>query len=157
MKGLFTKVTGGLFRAVNLETEQALERVKVGDVIEAEWKHKRNGQFMKKFHVLIRVGFDIWEPSFDEQTPAMKRYGEPQKNIEQYRANVTVAAGYYEPVFTLNGDFRLVPKSIAFANMSEEEFAQLYSNVINVILSHIPDTWTAEDIRAAAERVVQFD
>jgi hypothetical protein len=156
-KGLFSKVTGSAFVPVGLETEKALERVKMGDVIECEWVLKRNPKFLKKFFALIRVGFDLWEPpAIDQKRGFTEMYGLPEKNIERYRSDITITAGYYNAVYDLSGKLRLEPKSIAFGNMSEEEFAQLYSAVIDVILRHVPATYTEQDIHAAVERILGF-
>jgi len=155
-KALFTKATGSLFVPVGIESEQALERVKVGDVVECEWVLKRNPKFHKKFFALISVGFDLWEPPLTEHTLAMDRFGEPQKDIERYRSDVTIMAGYYTSVFDLAGNLRLEAKSISFGSMKEEEFAQLYSKVIDVILRHIPDTYSHNDITDAVDRIIGF-
>ena len=60
-------------------------------------------------------------------------------------------------VFKLNGDFTVQSKSISFANMSEHEFEELFSKVINVLLRFIPTT--AEELTEQMERaqtVVDF-
>lgn len=162
---LFTKVTGGLFVPVGIESEQALERVKVGDVVECTWVLKRNPKFLKKFFALIRVGFDLWEPVLKKcglrhgeaiQQGRINKWGAPIKNIERYRSDVTITAGYYKSVFDLHGELRLEPKSISFGKMDEEEFAQLYSDVIDIMLRHIPETYSQSDINDAVERIIGF-
>jgi hypothetical protein len=50
----------------------------------------------------------------------------------------------------------MVPKSISFAKMNETEFAELYSNVLDVILKNIPDTYTKIDIENAVDDVLGF-
>ena len=87
---------------------------------------------------------------------AVNRWGAPAKSIERYRKDVTILAGYYTSVFDLAGNLRLEAKSISFAQMEEEEFAKLYSDVINVILRHVPETYSQSDINDAVERILGF-
>ena len=147
----FQKINGVYMQALDQETVQAVSAMAEGAVISGNFVKKRNPKFHRKFFALLRVGFDLWEPH-----EINTDWGCPEKSFKQFRAQVTVLAGYGEPVFNLNGTFRMVPKSISFANMSEEEFAELYSNVIDVILKNIPTNYEREDIERAAEEILGF-
>ena len=156
-KIMLTKVVGGVMIPTDVETEQALERVKVGGVIECEYTNKRNPAFMRKFFALLRVGFDLWEPKdMGIETLTSLRFGAPGKNFKKYRADVTIAAGYYESVFNLSGKLQVVPLSIAFGKMEEKDFSKLYSNTIDVVMRHVPDTYKQSDIDEAVIRIMSF-
>jgi hypothetical protein len=104
----------------------------------------------------LGVAFDAW----CEQLPACHivhgRVVKPSR--DRFRKDLTIMAGFYEPVWNARGEVRLEPKSIAFGSMSEDEFARLFSATIDVILQKIlPDTgWNEAKLREAAEAVVEF-
>jgi Protein of unknown function (DUF1367) len=64
---------------------------------------------------------------------------------------VTILAGFYEQIFTLDGAMSLKAKSIAFGSMEEPEFEALYSAVVNVLLQRVLTTY--ED-RAQLDEVI---
>jgi len=149
---MFQKINGHFLQALDQETVNAVEAMAEGAVLAGNFVNKRNPKFHRKFFALLRVGFDLWEPG-----KINTKWGTPEKSFNQYRAQVTVLAGYGEPVFNLDGQsFRMVPKSISFAKMNETEFAELYSNVLDVILKNIPDTYTKIDIENAVDDVLGF-
>jgi hypothetical protein len=126
--------------------------MKRGDHIHGDFKKARNPKFHNKFFALLDVGFELWEPGEIDS-----KWGKPQKDFDQYREQITILAGHYETVFKLDGTFKLKAKSISFANMGDEEFAQLYSNVINVILANLGQSkYSEQDIREYADKVVNF-
>ena len=96
-------------------------KLKIGEVYQCDVKKPRNYEFLKKFFALIRLGA--------ENTPLNM----PQ---EPYRAYVTMKAGYAE-VFDTPGGKMALPKSISFAKMDDNEFAGLYQDVIQVIITDI--------------------
>ena len=147
----FQKINGHFLAALDQETVNSVEAMAEGAVLAGNFVKKRNPKFLRKFFALLRVGFDLWEPHEIDTD-----WGCPEKSFKQFRGQVTVLAGYGEPVFNLNGTFRMVPRSISFANMSEEEFSELYSNVIDVILKNIPSNFEREDIERAAEEILGF-
>ena len=145
------KVGDGILQAADLETAAVINTTKQNAVLHGEFKKCRNPQFLRKFFALLRVGFDLWEPG-----ELNTKYGKPEKSFKQYRAQVTVLAGHYETVFNLDGSFRLIPKSISFASMEAEEFAELYSSVINIILKNIPATFSKADLDEQVEILMGF-
>jgi len=89
----------------------------------------RNYKFHKKLFALINLGYQNSD------------HGD--MNFEEFRAYVTMKAGYYTKVTSFSGEFYL-PKSINFASMDNLEFEKLYSSSINVIIKIIG--CTTEDI-----------
>ncbi|QLS55398.1 DUF1367 family protein [Citrobacter sp. RHBSTW-00887] len=55
------------------------------------------------------------------------------KSFDAYRAWVIVEAGHYDAIQLPDGTLRKHPRSIAFANMDETEFQQLYKAALDVL------------------------
>ena len=55
------------------------------------------------------------------------------KSFDAYRSWVTVEAGHYDAIQLPDGTLRKHPRSIAFANMDETEFQQLYRAALDVL------------------------
>ncbi|MES3469630.1 DUF1367 family protein [Citrobacter europaeus] len=55
------------------------------------------------------------------------------KSFDAYRAWVIVEAGHYDAIQLPDGTLRKHPRSIAFANMDETEFQQLYKSALDVL------------------------
>ena len=107
-------------------------KLKPGEVVRAEFKKVRNYQFHKKYFALLSVGFDNWEPG-----EINSKYGVPTKNFDRFRADLTILAGFYDTTVRLDGSVRIEPRSISFAKMSAEEFSDLYSRTIDVLIKHV--------------------
>ena len=80
------------------------------------------------------------------------------KSYDAYRAWVIVESGHYDAIQLPDGTLRKHPRSIAFANMDETEFLQLYQAALNVlwrwVLSRIfKDQHDAEN---AASQLMSF-
>jgi hypothetical protein len=65
---------------------------------------------------------------------------------------VLILAGFYEQTFTLKGELKLEAKSIKFAKMEQDEFEDLYSKTINVLLEHV---FTNYKGRAEVDHVIE--
>lgn len=115
-------------------------------------KEIHNTAFHRKLFALFNVGFEYWEPG-----EISCKYGVPEKNFNQYRGDVTILAGYYEVYTRLDGSTRVVPKSLKYEKMSDDEKEKLYSSVINVLLKHIFNGYTEEEvIRMATGKILGF-
>jgi hypothetical protein len=55
------------------------------------------------------------------------------KSFDAYRAWVTIESGHYDAIQLPDGTLRKHPRSIAFANMDETEFQQLYRAALDVL------------------------
>lgn len=55
------------------------------------------------------------------------------KSFDAYRAWVTIESGHYDTIQLPDGTLRKHPRSIAFANMDEAEFQQLYKAALDVL------------------------
>jgi hypothetical protein len=145
------KVQGVLVPA-DAGTQEKVNRMPGSSVLRGKFATARNSAFLRKYFALLNVGFELWEPG-DIST----KWGTPQKNFDQFREQVQVLAGFGEPVFNVDGTFRMRSKSISFANMEEDEFAVLFSKVIDVILQNVgAERYTEDDIRKLVDNVMEF-
>jgi len=131
-----------------------LIRLDAGEIAQAEMVIPRNGKFHRKFFALLNVGFDAWEPPRKRRTYK----GMPvQKNFDQFREDVTIAAGFYEQTFDLRGRMRVKAKSIGFARMDDAEFEKVYSAVANVLLAGVLIRYAGRDeLDRVVEQILGF-
>lgn len=150
------KVAAGALVPADDESREALQSWRLGQGVRVKVTRARNVQFHKKWFALLGVAFDAWSERMPPVHVVAGRAVKPSR--ERFRKDITVLAGHFDPVWNIDGDMRLEPRSIAFANMEQDEFDRLYSRTIDVILSKIlPDTgWTEERLREAAEAVMEF-
>ena len=121
-------------------------------MVSGEFKKVRNYRFLKKYFALLKIGFDNWTPGLINS-----KYGIPEKNFKRFRADLTILAGYYETTIRLDGSVRVEPKSISFAGMEEEEFSELYSKTIDVLIKHVYNaSMTPEEIDETVNKYLQF-
>lgn len=128
--------------------------IKNGEVVSAEIKRPRNYEFHKKYFALLNYAFGVWEPEEYKSKTVNKYFG---KNFDRFREDITCLSGYYELVPTIDGQVRARAKSISFGKMDEDEFQELYSKTIDVILKHVLHNYTHEDIDRVIENIVGFD
>jgi len=103
----------------------------VGDILSCEIKIERNYHFLQKYFVLIKTMFDQQE-HFDSQ--------------ESFRRWIQMKSGYYSTIVAPNGNTIFHADSISFDKMSEEDFAKLYSAVIDVFLKEFGRGQTENDL-----------
>ena len=107
------------------EDYDSKKMLKVGNVYEATIKEMRNVAFHRKYFSLINLA---WEYLNEQQRNFFK------EDVNAFRKTVEIAAGHYEPVYSVARQSWLeVPKSIAFDKLSESDFEQLYEKVKTVI------------------------
>ena len=131
MKAQLSKTISGLM-PIDPDSVAWFNKLKPGEVVRAEFKRTRNYQFHKKYFALLSVGFDNWKPG-----EINSKYGVPTKNFDRFRADLTILAGFYDTTVRLDGSVRIEPRSISFAKMSAEEFSDLYSRTIDVLIKHV--------------------
>lgn len=124
-----------------------------GETFRVKYWRDRNPRFHRKFFALLNFLYDHWEPG------ELTYQGAPvQKQFEAFRKQVTILAGFYAPVFDLDGGLRLEAQSIAFENMEEETFEKLYKAVINLGITRIlPAGYDEEELRRVLAEIERFD
>lgn len=148
------KVRGMLVPA-DEESERFVSVIRPGDGIEVDARVRRNVKFHRKFFALLRLVYDSWEPprQIDERFS-------PIKSFEAFRKDVLVLAGHCEATFSVDGAVKLHAKSISFADLGEEGFADLYPRVLDVvwnqIMRHIRYR-SVDDIDRVVDRSIGFE
>ena len=150
----FIRLPNGDLRPMDDEALAATKRWKTGDVIRGEFAKMRNALFFRKWWALITVGFGLWQ---DSGARAEYKGQEILPNLEKYRKDTTIMAGFYHPVLNVRGEMRLEADSISFANMTEETFEKLYSATIDAILKQAHNSKLDEQtLRNWAESIMEF-
>ena len=150
MKGQFIATAQALIPACD-EARRIVAKAKAGQRVDCDVSFPRNVRFHRKFFAMLNLGYDAWEPD------GLKYKGEAvQKSFERFRHDVLILAGYYEPVYCVNGKTRLLAKSISFGRMSEDEFEEVYSRVADVILQKILTKYTRDDLDIVVEQMMGF-
>lgn len=98
-----------------------IKKLKVGEEYLCEIKQPRNLGFHRKFFALINMIFDNQEL---------------YNNLDRLRKDLVIEAGFYNEWADLHGELHKEAKSISFGSMKEEEFQDLYSKVIDVIVQY---------------------
>jgi len=156
-KVLMLRTSTGALVPLNDEEAEQLRRIKSGAVVECDIVNKRNPMFHRKFFKLLDIAFDAWS---EIDHGAVYYQGQRVRpNKERFRKDITILAGFYEAVTNLKGEVRLEPKSISFSNMTQDEFEELYSAVVDVVLSRILSArgYDEERLREHVENVLRFD
>lgn len=146
------KTSAGFVPADN-DTHEAHGKLKLGSVVHGEFKRMRRYGYHKKFFALLNYAFENWQPGEIDS-----KYGVPEKNFDQFREDLIILAGYYEVRIRLDGTTRIKAKSMSFANMDQDEFENLYNNVLNVILKKVNllNTMTAEQVNKIVDALIAF-
>jgi hypothetical protein len=152
---LMIKAANGALVPLDDEQAQKLKRFKVGSVVRGEFVEMRNGKFFRKWWTLANFAFDLWAESME---PMEYRGQRVQPVFEKFRKDLTILAGFYHPVFNIDGSFKVEADSIAWAKMNEETFAVLYSKTIDAILAKVLPRHglSHETLANHVDRVLEF-
>jgi hypothetical protein len=149
------KVQGGVLVPDNDETAEWLQKVKNGEALAAEITRPRNYKFFKKMFALARVCFDYFVEQYD--TGLEYKGMKAQPSFERFRKDMTILAGHYDATYDINGRVRLEAKSWSWANCSEEEQQQIYSDFINVALKKVFRMSVSEEqLRKMVDDILAF-
>jgi len=133
------------------QSADQIAKLKGGVGVKASFKKENNLQFHRKMFALANIGYDAWEPG------SVEYKGQSiEKNFDQFREDITILAGFYTASTRLDGSIRLTAKSWSFASMNQVEREQLYSAIINVLLTRILTKYTRDDLDAQVENVLRF-
>ena len=140
---------------------EAIKHVKLGDTAKVKLTKARNYLFFKKWWALVNFAYEHWEEPEPEYSPKMaaliKSSGIlPKKNLDRFRKDIIILTGHYDRFFRVNGAVQVEPKSIAFGNMSEDEFVDLYNKTIQVVLDHILVNYDEDTLRGVLDQVMDF-
>ena len=125
-----------------------------GEVFSLSMVFPRDPVKHRKFFALLNLGFEHWGAKRVHKTYR----GMPvERNFDTFRKDVTILAGYYEQHWDLSGRMQLVAKSIAFGNMEDAEFNELYDAVANVLLQRVLTNYAGrEELDEVVEKIMKF-
>lgn len=138
MQAVFAKAQGQTLVPVDDNAARLVRSLKLGAGISVEASRMRNVRFHRKFFALLRLAFDSWEPQaadFD-----MMRSGAVvpvAKDFESFREHVLILAGHCDATYGADGSVRLKAKSIAFENLDDFEFEEIYKRVVDVVWERV--------------------
>ncbi len=144
MKAQMIKAAGGAFVPLDDTTAEALKKFRNGEQYEIEIKEARNPQFHRKVFAFFKFCFDHWAADKTEW-----QYFDERTQFDVFRKNLTVLAGFKDVSYTIDGRVRVEAKSLAFANMTQDEFERCYQALITAAIQHIfqgCDDRTAEQL-----------
>ena len=142
---------GSVFIPATDYDQQQIEKIKQRDYVSAEVKRPRNAKFHRKYMALLNYAFENWEPGEIDS-----KYGKPKKSFDRFRKDLAILSGFYDIEIRLNGETSVTAKSISFASMKEDEFEELYSNTIDVILKRILTNYTKPDLENVVLQIIGY-
>lgn len=148
------KVTEGVLVPGDEQSREFVSKIKTGKTIRADFKSKRNARFHRKYLALLNYAFSRWEP-LNLQDPKWKGVT-PKKSFTRFRKDLAILSGFYDATYRVDGSVRVEAKSISFAKMKEEDFEQLYSNTIDVVIQKILANYTHEELDRTITEVMSF-
>jgi len=146
MKTHWRKQPNGTLAPEDAGTLEWLKKIKIGDVVGAEFRRTRNYRFHCKFFSLLQYAFDVWEPG----------EGLPEKNFKRFRKDMTIAAGYYTLVPNIRGELRAEADSISFGSMDADTFEELYEAVVKALLKWVLKNYTREDVDRVMQNIMEY-
>jgi hypothetical protein len=151
MATLYLRKLYDKFIPVDLVSAEAMEKMPPNTEFKAELTRPRNLGFHKKFFALVNVAFDAWEMPVNEYKGV-----QIEKNLDRFRKDLLIMAGYGYPVVNIKGDVRFEAESMSFGSMGQDEFEALYSRVIDVVLQKVLRNYSREDLDAQVNRILGF-
>lgn len=114
---------------------EKLKKIKPGKPVKCKITQPRNIKFHRKFFALINLVYQNQEHYI---------------NVDHLRHDLIIASGYYTKRITMYGEEVTEAKSISFAKMSELEFSELYSAMLNSIEKYFH--FDKEDVKREIEQ-----
>ena len=111
------------------EAEIKMKKLKRADTYEANIKVNNNYELHKKI-----FGFFVFCTNY--------YYGDSEASKNEYnvtyvRGELTKQAGYYEQVFNRSGGFKIIPRSISFESMPDDERQDFYKAITDAALRNV--------------------
>lgn len=157
MEILLIKTPSG-FMPADDEAQEQLRKFRLGSLAKLDVVQMRNGAFFRKWWALVKLGYDYFVETCETQEYKGQQV---RPEFDRFRKDVTILAGFYRPVWNVNGEMRIEPESLAWANMTEERFEKLYNATIDVLLKKVFNgkrmrAWTEEELRSVANQISEF-
>lgn len=125
---IFKQAGGVLIPASDTEAEK-LTKFKTGEQYTIEIKRTRNPAFHRKVFAFFGYCFEFWASE--------REFISESKQRDIFRNHLTVLAGFYDEFYGIDGRVRIEAKSLSYGSMSQAEFEECYSALINAAMRHI--------------------
>ncbi|UGC97778.1 NinB/ Orf homologous recombination mediator [Pantoea phage PdC23] len=132
MKIEMIKNAGGALLPATDEEAEKLKRFKNGAMYTIEMKLTRNPKFHAKMFAFFNFCFEHWCAE-----RAGYQFMDREAQFNTFRNHLTVLAGFYTQTYKIDGSVRVEARSLAYANMSPEDFEACYSAVVNAAIKHV--------------------
>lgn len=129
----------GVLAPVDQHGRDVLAKLKMGQQVQVEVKRARNGKQHRLYWGLIGL-------IFSQQS----RYA----TQEQLSNVIKCAVGWCDEVPLKDGRVMVTPRSIAFANMAQDQFEEFFTKVIKLVITKILPGVTEADLRRELEQMV---
>lgn len=152
MRAFLRKVGDNLF-ALEMTDEAGqlwFDRMKIGTVIEVVAKKVRSYRYHKRFFKMLQVAMDWWDCDVEYHGQKVA------KNMDRFRKDLLITAGYRYAVVNLKGELRWEAESISFGSMNQAEFEKLYSDVLDVILDKVLGRVREAEFKDAVDALMSF-
>lgn len=117
MKISLIKSLDNTFKIAFPEGYDTAKKIKLNVPYEFEFKNQRNVNFHRKYFSLLNLVVENTEKF---------------KDVNHLRMILAIECGWYEDLINpLSGEITIIPKSISFAKMGNDEFEELYSKSID--------------------------
>lgn len=131
MKLALVKTEHGLLPAYDSDKEY-YDKIGLGELREYETKKNRNLGHHRKFFALMRLALELLPE--DKNKEAMS-FGFSFKTENDVLVYVKMKLGLYKQLMiTKSGNTVIIPDSISFSSMKQDEFEDFYSKSIDVII-----------------------
>lgn len=101
--------------------QKIYNRQSLGDMVESNFNTIRDPIRHRRFFAMIGEAYKIYDTT---------------RTLDNFRADLTMEAGFYEARVNFSGEAYRKPKSLEYAKMDQDEFDQLHSRVLDVIIQH---------------------
>ena len=151
------KMPGGMLRPANQPDADSVKNIANGSILNAKIVQPRNPKFHRKFFAMLGFFFELWEIPDDLEYKRIK----PEKNYDQFRKDILIAAGFRELIVNIKNECRFVAKSISFASMGDDEFTEVYRLVFNTCWRHVMNNtivkMTPDQAENTINQMLDFD
>lgn len=113
------------------QDREEYNKLQYGEIFGCRTVNQRNAGFHRKFFAMCQLAWDNCPEHIAKNYPQ-------QPNVpEKFWKELIKRAGYYDEQVNFKGVTEYHAKSIAFDNMGESEFQDLYSAVLDAIIKWI--------------------
>lgn len=135
MKILLKVTASGLVPIYNSDYEEK-KKLKIGTEVQAEIKIPRNLKHHRKLFALLRMVIDNLPEHLESK----------YKTTEDLLEEIKLQQGFFDKKYTLGGKEYLIPRSLRFDKLSQDEFEDFYNNSIDVVLKYFLKGNTKEEL-----------